>query len=369
MEENYKKAISKAKDLANNILQDPTSDHSKEYNLRKKHLDGINVERSWVNFWWKANRSIIYKSSAVAASLIISVFALFQLNQKESYIQPVAGKINIMPSQGSVSLKLATGEIIALDSSSKTDSRLSGVKVDSKAGEISYAEVNQEKNIGTGTLLTDQYNELTIPKGKSYSLVLSDGTKVWLNALTTIKYPVKFSKGERKVFITGEAFFDVYRDVNHPFIVHTESYDVKVLGTEFNVSAYPEEKNTSATLVSGSITIPQEDGYDIQIKAGEQYKYNRESSSVTIEQVDVELYTSWRNDIMRIEQMPLEEIVNIIKRRYDIEFKFSDEQSRYELFTGKLPLNDNLAIVLEQLSKVSNIKFQYSGGVVNITYK
>lgn len=369
MEDTYKKAISKAKELADKILENPSQENIREFVSRKEKLSQINPDRNWINFWWRVNRSKVYKTAAVAASFIISIIVLTQLSKERTDIQPVSQAVNIMPAHGAVSLKLSSGEVVTLDSTTRLESKLSGVTLDDKTGEISYERVSNESAIAGNNLLTNQYNMLSVPKGRSYSLVLSDGTKVWLNAMSSIRYPVKFEEGERVVYISGEAYFDVSEDITRPFIVQTDSYDVKVLGTEFNVSAYSDEKMTAATLVSGSISIPQENGSIIEIKEGEQYRYNKESSNSTIEKVDVELYKSWRNDVLRIDKEQLENIFKIIQRRYEIEFLFTDELAKYEQFTGKLPLNDNLTIVLEQLSKVSNINFQYTEGVVKISYK
>jgi len=369
MEDTFKKAISQAKEMADKILENPSQENIQEFILRKDKLSKINTGRSWINFWWLANRSIVYKSAAVAASLIISIIVLNQLSKETVDIQPVSQAINIMPARGAVSLKLSSGEVVTLDSTTKIENKLSGVTLDNKTGQISYLSVNKDNVVSESDLIKNQYNELSIPKGRSYSLLLSDGTKVWLNAMSSIKYPVKFSEGERVIYLTGEAFFDVSKDISRPFIVKTDSYEVKVMGTEFNVSAYPDEKMTSATLVSGFITIPQESGGSIEIKPGEQYRFDKESSNSTIEKVDVELYTSWMNDMLRIDKQPLENIFKIIQRRYEIEFLFIDELAKHEQFTGKLPLNDNLTIVLEQLSKVSNINFLYKEGVVKISYK
>lgn len=369
MEDIYKKAISQAKELADKILENPSQENIRDFISRKEKLSEINPDRSWINFWWRVNRSMVFKTAAVAASFIISIIVISQLVQENEVIKPVYMAVNIMPAHGTVSLKLSSGEVVTLDSTTKLESKLSGVTLDDKTGQISYVSVNEEKAISGDGLVKNQYNELSVPKGRSYSLLLSDGTKVWLNAMSSIKYPVKFADGERVIHLSGEAFFEVSKDGNRPFIVKTDSYDVKVLGTEFNVSAYPDEKMTAATLVSGSIAIPQQNGRNIEIKAGEQYSYNKENHNSKIEKVDVELYTSWINDMLRIDKQSLENIFKIIQRRYEIEFLFTDELVKYEQFTGKLPLNDNLTIVLEQLSKVSNINFQYSEGVVKISYK
>jgi ferric-dicitrate binding protein FerR (iron transport regulator) len=215
----------------------------------------------------------------------------------------------------------------------------------------------------------EEYNELYIPKGKSYSLILSDGTRVWLNAESSIRYPVQFGSNERRVVIDGEAFFDVTHDTGKPFIVQTNDYNVKVLGTKFNVNAYKDEKVTATTLVSGLVSVSKEGANDLLVNPGEQISFNRSDGSIGKKEVDVELFTSWVNNKLKLESMRVEDIFRILGRRYDIDVFFSDEGAKDVEFTGKIPLNDNLNVILDQISIISNIEFQIEKRLIVVRYK
>jgi len=369
MEEKYKKAIEDAKDLADKMLQDMDSEFATDYKFRQKALKNIDAKSDWLKFWWRANRAKVYKISAAAASVVLLITLILNISDTNDNKNPIAVvSSDIMPANGNVVLTLSSGETVQLDSNTRIEDKISGIRVDKSAGEISYAGVNSNTD-NKKESQSIEYNELSVPKGRSYSIVLSDGTKVWLNALSKIKYPVQFTSGERSIELTGEAYFEVKKDVNAPFTVKTNDYKVRVLGTSFNVNAYSNENKTVTTLVTGSISIPEPNGSEKKIVAGEQYSYDRISDKAEVSKVNVELYTSWIDNLLRIEELPLEEIFKILERRYDINVNFMDKGTSAEKFTGKLPLNDNLKVVLEQLSKVSNVDFKTEDNVVSVSYK
>ncbi len=369
MEEKYKKAIEQAKFLADRILNDPSEENLKEYRLRKKQLSRLNIDRKWINFWLKVNYRKVVSISAAAA--VVAVIGTLFLNfNKEGFENTVVqNHVSLMPAKGAVVLKLASGEFVELDSSA-IGNKLAGVKVDALKGVISY----DKESLGSDpfnsiNVLKEEYNELSIPKGRSYSVVLSDGTRVWLNAMSKLYYPVSFHGDERRVKIEGEAFFDVKRDEKRPFIVETNTYSIKVLGTKFNVNAYREQRVVSTTLVSGLIEIPLENSQVVKITPGKQFQMDKESKSINMEDVDTELYTSWMNDVMSIRNTKLSDILDIIKRRYDVDIVVSDNSILEEKFTGKVPLNDDLSIILEQLGKVSDVMFVFQDGKLVVKNK
>jgi len=369
MEERYKKAIEDARDLADKMLQDMDSEFAADYKFRQKSLKSIDTKSDWLKFWWRANRAKVYKISAAAASLALLITLIINVTDKSDVNNTIAVvSSGIMPANGNVVLTLSSGETVQLDSNTRIEDKISGIRVNESAGEISYAGVNSGADSKKESQ-SIEYNELSVPKGRSYSIILSDGTKVWLNALSKIKYPVQFSSNERNVELTGEAYFEVKRDENAPFTVKTNDYKVRVLGTSFNVNAYSNENKTVTTLVTGSISIPESNGIEKKIAAGEQYSYDRVSDKAEVSRVNVELYTSWIDNLLRIEEQSLDEIFKILERRYDINVDFRDKGTSSEKFTGKLPLNDNLKVVLEQLSKVSNVDFKTEDNTVSVTYK
>ncbi|EKD32251.1 MAG: FecR protein [uncultured bacterium] len=370
MEERYKKAMEEAKDLANRMLNEISGEDARKYIERKEFTDRLNPERSWMKFWFKANKKQIYGISAAAASIVLAASILFNINNENTTQQLVSvTSQELMPANGNVVLTLASGEKLMLDSIGGNQVKASGVEVDREAGEISY-EKAAKVNVQPGEVAAKiEYNELYVPKGRSYSVVLSDGTKVWLNAMSSIKYPVRFARGERNVRITGEAYFEVVKNEKAPFTVETNDYKVRVLGTSFNISSYLEESKTVTTLVSGAVSIPSENGRESVIAPGEQYSYDRMNDKSETVKVNTDLYTSWINNFMSIEEEPLIDIFKVLKRRYDIEVVFDNIKLEQERFTGKIPLNDNLSIVLKQLSRVSQVEFASVGNTINVSYR
>ena len=149
-----------------------------------------------------------------------------------------------------------------------------------------------------------------------YKLVLSDGTKVWLNSASKLKYPVAFTGGQRKVFLEGEAYFEVAADTVHPFLVETSGMSVTVLGTGFNVMAYPEEMEAAVTLVHGKVGVQTDHRQQI-LQPDEQYVYQTTTRRGTVRKVDVSQYVDWKDGILNFDSMPLEELTRRLGRWYE----------------------------------------------------
>ncbi len=368
MEDRYKKAMGEAKERAERMLEDITPEDAAQYRQRLDFTRKLDSQRSWIKFWLKANRTGVIKISAAAASIILAVSALFMLYDVKETPQIVANlQQELMPANGNVVLTLSSGKKVVLDSINGNIAGASGIKVEISEGEISYESSDDKRNIADESNV--EYNELYVPKGRSYAIVLCDGTKVWLNAMSSIKYPVRFSERERNVSITGEAYFEVTRNERAPFTVSTGDYKVKVLGTSFNIKSYPEESKTITTLVTGVVSIPDAKGSEVVMSPGEQYRYDKLSNSSETVSVNTDIYTSWIHNLMSIEEESLVEIFKVLKRRYDIEVVFEDTKLEQERFSGKLPLNDNLSIVLKQLSKVSQVDFISTNNTIYVSYR
>lgn len=371
-EDKFYKAFEKIENEVDRILESPDKEDSEYLEYRKRAISEINVTRAWLKILFKHNRKYLYYSTAAAAVVLFISVLFFAPTNEESAIDSMIVQ-EIMPADGSVTLQLASGKIVDLSSTDNTKELSGGVVLDTKGGEISYEGITtdnvDETILDQSAEMPNEYNELSTPKGRSFSIVLNDGSRIWLNAQSKIKYPVRFGKSERRIQIAGEAFFDVKHDPQRPFIVETTDYSVKVLGTKFNVNAYDQEESSATTLISGSVLIPMKTGIENVLTPGDQLKYSRSDKSISIQKVDIELYTSWIDNNLRIEQMSLEEIFKILMRRYNINVYYSDDISKSEKFSGKIPLNDNLKIVLDQMSKVSNVDFQFEKNLVVVKYR
>ncbi len=185
------------------------------------------------------------------------------------------------------------------------------------------------------------YNTLKVPYGKRFQLQLSDGTKVHLNAGTSLKYPVTFLQGQkRQVFLTGEAYFDVSKDTEHPFIINADNLNIKVLGTQFNVSNYPEDVESQVVLVEGSVDlyskeeIPGKTYTHTLLKPGFKGNFNKQKLNISTERVETSLYTSWRIGDLVFRNMPFNNILKKLERHYDVSIINNNHELALEKFNA-----------------------------------
>lgn len=215
-----------------------------------------------------------------------------------------------------------------------------------------------------------EYNTLTVPYGKQFEIKLSDGTNVHMNAGTTLRYPIRFIAGEtRKVFLTGEAFFEVAPDVEHAFIVNSKMLNVEVLGTEFNVSAYPEDFNTDVVLVEGSVGMYAEDkslSEGIKIKPGVMGSFDRKLKKITTENVDTTIYTSWMEGSLVFRDMPFKNIVSKLERHYNMKIIIGNEKLNDEVFNATFKDEPSIEKILNSFGESYGIKYSIKNNAIYI---
>jgi putative anti-sigma factor len=210
------------------------------------------------------------------------------------------------------------------------------------------------------------HNRLIIPRGKTYRLVLEDGTKVWLNSETELSYPSRFAGTKREVMLLGEAFFEVTPDKERPFYVKANGMDIRVLGTSFNVSAYQDSESTSTTLVEGSVAVSTANGAERTITPSERLAYNKKSHQLSVEKVDTELYTSWINGVYIFKNMPLEEILEKLSRWYDFSVTYQDETLKHTRFSLTADRKTDIDKLLEVINYTSDVKLEKQGKSINV---
>ena len=195
-----------------------------------------------------------------------------------------------------------------------------------------------------------QMNEVICPAGQIAELVLSDGTKVWLNAESRISYPSHFETKQRSVQLTGEAFFEVKKDAGKPFSVKTQSMNIKVLGTSFNVNAYEKDQIERITLVEGKVELQNKSGARItEMFPGQLATYDRKNRKIRFSEVDTRFFSSWKEGKMTFFNEPLEMIVIKLERWYNVKFTFASEEIKSFRFSGTIlkykPIDQVLQIV------------------------
>ncbi len=278
-------------------------------------------------------------------------------NMASSVIAPVGNKARLITSTGrSVVLETDRAAIIEDASGAKiSNDSLGGLKYQNESSIKSEQEV---------------YNTLITPKGGEYKLELADGTKVWLNCDSELKYPVAFIGKTRKVVLTGEAFFEVAKN-GKPFIVETNDMTMEVLGTRFNVSAYNNDETVQTTLVNGSLKVEAKRGsstnQSITLVPGKQANFDKGKGTLESRDVDANLYTSWIDGYLRFEGQPLESIMRNISRWYDIEVNFENQQLKQKRLTGKLYRFDDFTVIFGMIEKISGTKIEIKNNIVTIS--
>lgn len=213
------------------------------------------------------------------------------------------------------------------------------------------------------------YNTLSVPRGGEYFIVLADGTQVWMNADSRLRYPVRFREFRREVELTGEAYFDVTTDRDRPFVVKTDLGNVRVYGTEFNVKCYSSDREVVATLVEGSVAFINDATGETRLSPSQQLVYKGGESKVRVEKVKVQNYVSWRKKILSFENESLEEIMKVLSRWYNVNVVFEDVQLRELLFTGNLDKYSSIEKFIRLFEAGADVKFEITGDTVRIKRK
>lgn len=261
----------------------------------------------------KPFRFLPYAIAAAIVILIVAGIYIYKNNNNKAIATIAAKKQDIMPGSNIATLTLGNGQQIALINEGTDTAINSHVKLLRKDGQLVYNSDTATKQL--------VYNTLSVPRKGEYKLVLPDGTKVWLNAESSIRYPVAFVGNERKVFVTGETYFEVMKDVAKPFRVMADDIMLEDLGTQFNVNAYKDEPYFAATLVEGLVKVITglkqsflKPNQQVQIKDGNLKIVNR----------NVDDITAWRNNQFKFEGTSLDEIMRQVERWYDADVEFRD---------------------------------------------
>ena len=247
---------------------------------------------------------------------------------------------------------MASGEVLVTESVA--------IRLDSTQG-LSY---EAQGHAGEAEV---RYNVLDVPVAADYRLHLSDGSVVYLNADSRLRYPETFTGGERKVYLEGEAYFEVAKDASRPFKVVARGVEVNVLGTHFNVNAYPEHTDVVTTLAEGKVQVAGGASQAVLVP-GEQAIASPEGMEVR--KVDVQAYTSWKDGVFVFRSMPLEEIMEQVYRWYGVEAVFFNESVRTETFTGIINRSMSAEEFFRVIEKVVDVRFTMNkGNRVAITAK
>jgi len=314
--------------------------------------------------WFSKNISYIYAAAAMTLIFSIAGYSFYSRNNVQQKEQAARlAKNIILPGSNKAVLTLADGSDVILDQTSNgilgSQGNVSIKK--SMGGKVSY--VAAQNNTYTGNAIA--YNKIATPRGGQYQVDLADGTKVWLNAASTLKFPVTFSKAQRVVELTGEAYFEVNpepvagnRKVRIPFLVKTRNQLVEVLGTHFNVNAYDDEPDIKTTLLKGSVRVVQSAArQSVLLKPGQQ---SAVAGNIAVADVDASQAIEWQKGYFLFDNETVESMMRKISRWYNIEVEFKGN-IRYRKFAGKISKFGNIVQILQVMEKTQVIHFEIEG--------
>lgn len=268
-------------------------------------------------------------------------------------------KQHILPGSNKAVLTLANGKKIVLDSA---NNGLLVSQQNAKVIKLSNGLLKFQQSATPNTQKVTEYNVISTPRGGQYRIILPDGSKVWLNAASSIRFPIVFSEKERTVQITGEAYFEVAKNAHKPFIVKKGNMEVRVLGTHFNVMAYDNEANIKVTLLEGLVRISQQTTHNTQlIKPGEQALISKKDIQVNKE-VNLNEVIAWKNGLFDFEGNDIRDVMQQIARWYDVEVKYEDIPSAH--FMGTISRSAEVSEVLKMLEMTGAVQFQVEGKMI-----
>ena len=324
-----------------------------DFNLLRKKLR----KRSSLQVWYGV---------AAAVVILLSVGGILLWNSGEIEEKPVqvAKKVTIQPGKSQAILVLSSGEEVAMGNVSRQLEEKDGTSVVvSETGRISYQSA--EGKGGTTKDTARVMNRLVIPRGGEFNLTLSDGTRVWLNAETELRYPVQFNGKERVVYLKGEAYFEVSKNKEKPFLVQVDDMSVKVYGTAFNVNTY---NKIETVLVTGSVSMNQ-GGKEVLLKPNQKGVFDQVSGKITVADVDVLAYVSWKNGDFIFRNESLNSIMDKLSRWYGLEVLYQDARLQNVRLSGNLKRYKDVRELFVSFEKISDARFKVQGNKVIVSSK
>lgn len=320
--------------------------------IREKEQVNVKVIRSLPKVW----------KTAAAFVILIGCGIIFYITRTKqgsggsaiSAIEQKNKTDQIKPGGNIAVLTLANGEKIPLDSTSNGSLAKQGnvhlIKLNS--GQLRYKRTSEE-NEKDQTL----YNTLSTPRGGQYEVILPDGTKVWLNAVSSLHYPVAFTGKTRTVEIKGEGYFKVAPDAKKPFIVKVGHVKIEVLGTRFNVNSYEDEDNVKATLENGSIRVTKGEKR-VLLKPGEEVGFNKRTGVMKVGVANLTAAIAWKNGLFYFHNTNIKEIMKQVSRWYNVKVTYETHELDHKSYSGTLPRYSDVSALLKMLEMTGTVHFK-----------
>lgn len=349
--EKLKKLSIEEQELINNLYQDGLVEGALCL------VDSIDVDKNWEELQGMLQRYSkpvvpLWKKTLKYAAILIVLLGTFFLYQHNSAVNP---EVNLASDE--IKLVLENGEVQILKVGGNDQVVLSNGQVvgNQKGKELNYVSDSSVKEL--------VYNTIQIPNGKIFNITLSDGTHVYLNSGSSLKFPVQFIKGKkREVFLEGEAFFDVTKDKSHPFVVNADDVRVKVLGTKFNVSSYTEDKTVNTVLVEGSVALSSsgKPTDKTMLKPGFKGAFDKSGTAVfSLEKVDTRQYTNWMKGEIAFKGIGFKEIARKLERTYNVSITNNNKELDAVKFSGSFDRNiESINEVMDVMSKIYSFEYK-----------
>ena len=311
----------------------------------------------------RGRRQLWIQITAVASVVILFAlsFAFFYMPELERE-SPVSAKVHAGGMKATLIVANGIKVDLMQDNLQDVVRQYGATVLEDKKNELRYDNVEVNEEIEEKPV----YHTISTPVGGEYHFTLADGTMVWLNSSSRLTFPTRFTGDAREVLVEGEVYFGVQHDESKPFIVRVNDVSVRVLGTEFCISAYPENEGVMTTLVRGAVQVTSGNN-QVVLKPGYQAVVDQYSGAISQRAVELSLYTSWVRGIFEYENMELNDIMVQLARWYDVQFTFSASECKERRFTGVIRKYEDLNDVLDMIEKTTNVKFIINGKNVTIT--
>jgi transmembrane sensor len=311
-----------------------------------------------------------WQIGAAAASIIV-IFGIYFINRPvvvpKTIAKKSAEKQQILPGTNVAVLTLGNGRKILLNSVRAGKLAVQGNTIITKnaAGQISYQVTDDDTKNPKNNEIT--YNTITTPMGGQFSVTLPDGSNVWLNAASSLKYPSRFESGERHVELHGEAYFEIFKNKNSPFTVTAENVNIRVLGTHFNVMAYKNEPAVNTTLLEGSVSLSSKSARVVLVP-GQQAVADPKAENILLKDVNVEDAVAWKNGYFSFRKQNLQVVMNKIARWYNMDIDYSGNINN-KILGGTVSRSENIGELLNYLELTGIAKFKIEGRRIKVICK
>ena len=327
-------------------------DDTKALRTFEKHVRKVSTRG--FGRWWKYAAVLLLPILVVGLwKLVYEVEQVPVVTSSVSQIQPGCSRAVLVLDDGrTVFLKEEEEGVISEDK---------GIMVTGERDRLVYTS-SEGKNVDEL-----RFNELEIPRGGEYKVRLADGTLVYLNSATRMKYPVKFDEKERKVYLSGEAYFEVAKDPERPFFVEMEGVEVRVYGTSFNVNTH-QKGNVQTVLVKGSIGVKVlSSGMESVIRPGQMAEFKQGNTKVDVKDVNVAVYTDWKDGIFRFENQRLEDILTVLSNWYDVDVFYQTASVKELHFSGYMERYKDVSVILEAITLSTGVTFSIQGKTIIVS--